>query len=128
MEVKYILCILCVQMRTFLWEESTLPRSKRNCFPPNMDHYFNQQEPINTHYSECRERSDFIISLGAKRVRSLLTARGLSQLQNSARVFLLHILLGTRVLIGTPSGVSKFDFSDYFVSKNSAQIQNFTNW
>ena len=29
------------------------------------------------------------------------------------------------VLVGTPSGVSKFDFSDNFVSKNSAQIQNF---
>ena len=31
-------------------------------------------------------------------------------------------------LVGTPSGVSKFDFSDNFVSTNSAQIQNFTSW
>ena len=36
------------------------------------------------------------------------------------------ILLGTRSLVGTSSGVSKF--SDNFVSKNSAQIQNFTSW
>ena len=40
----------------------------------------------------------------------------------------LHISVGTRALVGTPSGVSKFDFSDNFVSKNSAQIQNFTSW
>ena len=39
-----------------------------------------------------------------------------------------NTLLGTRALIGTPSGVSKFDFSDNFVSKNSAQIQQFTSW
>ena len=37
------------------------------------------------------------------------------------------ILLGTRSLVGTPSGVSKFDFSDNFVSKNLAQIHNFTS-
>ena len=31
-------------------------------------------------------------------------------------------------LAGTPSGVSKFDFSDNFVSRNSAQIENFPSW
>ena len=36
--------------------------------------------------------------------------------------------IGTRSLVGTPSGVSKFDFSDNFVSKNLAQIHNFTSW
>ena len=30
--------------------------------------------------------------------------------------------------VGTPSRVSQFDFSDNFVSKNSAPIQNFTSW
>ena len=39
-----------------------------------------------------------------------------------------NTLLGTRALVGTPSDVSKFDFSDNFVSKNSAQIQQFTSW
>ena len=29
---------------------------------------------------------------------------------------MLHILIGTRALVGKPSGVSKFDFSDNFVS------------
>ena len=29
--------------------------------------------------------------------------------------------------VWTPSGVSKFDVSDNLVSKNSAQIQNFTS-
>ena len=38
------------------------------------------------------------------------------------------ILLGTRALVRTPSGVSKFDFSDTFASKNSTQIQTFTSW
>ena len=32
----------------------------------------------------------------------------------------LHV---NRPLVGTPSGVSKFDFSDSFESKNSAQMQ-----
>ena len=41
---------------------------------------------------------------------------------------LLHILLGARALVETLSGVSKFDFSDSFVSKNSVQKQNFANW
>ena len=34
----------------------------------------------------------------------------------------------THALVGTPLGVSKFDFSGNFVSRNSAQIQNFTRW
>ena len=38
------------------------------------------------------------------------------------------LFLGTRALVAIPSGVSKFDFSDNFLSKNSAQIQNFTSW
>ena len=33
-----------------------------------------------------------------------------------------------RALVGTPSGVSKFDFSNNFGSKISAQMQNFTSW
>ena len=37
-----------------------------------------------------------------------------------------HILLGTRALVGTPSGRKQFDFSEHLVSKNSAQIQKFT--
>ena len=37
-------------------------------------------------------------------------------------------MLKTRASVGTPLGVSKFDFSDNFVSKNSAQMQNFPNW
>ena len=36
-------------------------------------------------------------------------------------------MLTTRAFVGTPTGVSKLEFSDNFVSKNSAQIQNFTN-
>ena len=36
--------------------------------------------------------------------------------------------LERRALVGTHSGVSKFDFSDNFGSKISAQIQNFTSW
>ena len=38
------------------------------------------------------------------------------------------MLLGTRALVWTPSSVSKFDFSDNFVSKNSARIQKLTSW
>ena len=30
--------------------------------------------------------------------------------------------------MATPSEVTKFDFSDNSVSKNSAQIQNLTSW
>ena len=41
---------------------------------------------------------------------------------------MVHILLATRALVAKPAGVSKFDFSDNFVSKNSAQIQNFAIW
>ena len=33
-----------------------------------------------------------------------------------------------RALVGTPSEVTKFNFSDNSVPKNSAQIQNLTNW
>ena len=40
----------------------------------------------------------------------------------------MHVSLGTRALVGTLSGVSRFDFSDNFVAKNSAQIQTFTSW
>ena len=38
-------------------------------------------------------------------------------------------MLSSRAFVGTPTGVSKLEFSDNFVSKNSAQIriQNFTN-
>ena len=39
-----------------------------------------------------------------------------------------HALLSTLLVVGTPSEVSKLEFSDNFVSKNSAQVQNFTNW
>ena len=35
---------------------------------------------------------------------------------------------GTCALVGTPFGVSKFDFVDNFLSKNSAQLQNCTSW
>ena len=38
-------------------------------------------------------------------------------------IVLRHISLGADALVGTPSGVSKCDFSDNFVFKNSAQIQ-----
>ena len=40
---------------------------------------------------------------------------------------MISIILSS-VLAGTPSGVSEFDFSDNFVSKNLAQMQNFTSW
>ena len=33
------------------------------------------------------------------------------------------LLLGTRALVGTHSGVSNLDFSDNFVSENSAQTE-----
>ena len=36
-------------------------------------------------------------------------------------------MLSSRAFVGTPTGVSKLEFSDNFVSTNSAQIQNFTN-
>ena len=36
-------------------------------------------------------------------------------------------MLTTRAFVRTPTGVSKLEFSDNFVSQNSAQIQNFTN-
>ena len=38
-------------------------------------------------------------------------------------------MLSSRAFVGTPTGVSKLEFSDNFESKNSAQIriQNFTN-
>ena len=32
-------------------------------------------------------------------------------------------MLSSRAFVGTPTGVSKLDFSDNFVSKNSAQIR-----
>ena len=38
-------------------------------------------------------------------------------------IVLRHISLGADALVGTPSGVSKCDFSDNFVFKNSAQIE-----
>ena len=37
-------------------------------------------------------------------------------------------MLGADALVETPSGVSKCDFSDNFVFKNSAEIQNLTSW
>ena len=36
--------------------------------------------------------------------------------------------VATCVLVETPSEFTKFDFCDNFVSKNSAQMHNFTTW
>ena len=78
---------------------------------------FQVQAPRGGLYSEGRFNGEFF----ALRVWGAYIWRGLfSQLYG--------ILLGTRSLVGTPSGVSKFDFSDNFVSKNLAQIHNFTCW
>ena len=33
------LCTLCVKIRTFLCGKAPLPHNKRNCYPPNPDHY-----------------------------------------------------------------------------------------
>ena len=33
------LCILCVNMRTFLSGKAPLSHNKRNCYPPYPDHY-----------------------------------------------------------------------------------------
>ena len=39
-----------------------------------------------------------------------------------------HALLSILLVVGTPSEVSKLEFPDNFVFKNSAQVQNFTDW
>ena len=53
------LCILCLKMKTFLFEESVLRYNERNCFPSYPDHYLIIPAfefckcPSKTHCSAC---------------------------------------------------------------------------
>ena len=50
------LCILCVNIRTFLRGKAPLPHNKRSCYPPYPDHYLNLARIIKFKYEREKKR------------------------------------------------------------------------
>ena len=50
------LCILCVNIRTFLRGKAPLPHNKRSCYPPYPDHYLNLATIIKFKYEREKKR------------------------------------------------------------------------
>ena len=61
--------------------------------------------------------------------KSLKTLQIVNRIKDGLQLTIITIIYNISCLeLVLYLGVSKFDFSDNFVSKNSVQIQNFTSW
>ena len=90
--------------------------------------YGNMKKKLDVNYRSSLWRTYFTSPLAGPSLYRGFSVITFSQSRVAAPPPTRVLFLGTRALVATPSGVSKFDFSDNFLSKNSAQIQNFTSW